>query len=163
MKLLSKFPFSVRDFNLEWFPIQKHYALYRRNRAGFLASRPNIVDWFPLSCHRSTSTLLSYICSLFRVICLLEHAHRPNVGDHLADNSFQYSFLIHFWTYSIIAWLNCMNKVSILCLTLFLGYKIVATLYCFSVTKGETYLFNMKYLWKMKCVLSAFNVFSTMN
>lgn len=58
---------------------------------------------------QSFSTYLTPLCWSMHVVIML--------GSFSCSSSL-YSILIHFWTFSIIAWINCMNKVSILCLNL---------------------------------------------
>lgn len=158
MKLLSKFPFFLSEtFALSSFPGHKTWCTLQQKQ-----SRVSLQTKY---C-RVTSTAVSqtYInsvldksCSLFHVSCLLEHANHNNVGDHVADIRFQNSFLMHFWEYSIIAWLHCINKVS--CALLFFTASQSLQLHnslCVG-TRWIVFLFNMKYLWKINCVLSAFN------
>lgn len=118
MKLLSKFPFSV------WKHIGKGgknpNALYHRKEGWFfcfltkycrlsstVASQKSKTQTSTLQ--QSFSTYLKPLCWSMHVVIML--------GSFSCSSSL-YSILIHFWTFSIIAWINCMNKVSILCLNL---------------------------------------------
>lgn len=161
MKLLSKVPFCRKTHRKRGGGDLMHFTTGQN--ADFSASWPNIVDWVPLVHQKmknsnfhtaAVSLFLTPICWSMHVVIML---------GSFSCSTAHYCIHICFWTFSIIAWINCMNKVSILCLNLFLSCSLAAFLQCSSNVGTRWNFFNMKYLWKKNKCLNAFIVSLSIN
>lgn len=98
----------------------------------FSASWPNILDWVPLLHQKMKYSDFHTAAVFFHLTPICWSMHFVIMLGSFSCSSSHYSIHIHFWTFSIIAWINCMNKVSISCLNLFLGFPLAAFLQCSS-------------------------------
>lgn len=129
MKLLSRCVSDRETLEVERLPYfspthtRKTNALYHRDKKKKMFVLSNQIFWTDFPTSVSFTCLQTAEVFFFSVlsVCWSMHVVIMSLWDHLADSRLWCSFLIHFGHISIIAWVNCMHKVSILCLTLLLS------------------------------------------